>query len=398
MTSRLLRAAALATFCLTIVGCPTPSPPSSDAGTPVSEDAGRDSDPMADAPIVTIDTGDERDAALGMDSPTGMEAPELSADGGVVTTWTDCGEAVVFGSEGEACSFTGSCVECLLVVSPRQVLCAAGRLRVAAAGPGACGATTDAGVSIFPDVGRLDGGLDDGVCPSLTLPAPTEAVCSDATVACLHDGGDPAMCITADAPCLSCVQAELTACATTTGGCADEAGAAQCCFTENCPDGSCSATVCRAEWEAYMTCYRAAPCSVGDVCFPSAPACPPAEWPAPAVAGCTTATLDCLIDAPDSAAIQACIAADTSSTPTGESCAACINDDVFACATNNGCSDELGLVQCCLNAQCPAGDATCVDAALGTGGACESDWSGFFVCVTPMLSSGACGITRACFP
>lgn len=396
--------AAIAALCLALTGCPSPTPPT-DAGrdTPIGSDGGVDApttlDAGTDAPSEMVDTGTETDVPPGTDTGTEPDAPVIGMDSGVVATWNDCREAVVFGSDGEPCSFTGSCVECSLVASPRQVLCMAGRLRVAAAGPGACMGGTDAGVFTFPDAPVDGGGVDGGgMCPPLVVPAPTEAACSDATVTCLRDGGDPTMCITADAPCLACVQSDLAACATTAGGCDDEAGAAQCCFNENCPDGSCSATTCMAEWDAYVTCFRAAPCSIGDVCFPSAPACPPAAWPAPEAPGCTSATLDCILAATTGAELQACIDADTASTPAGESCDTCINNDLISCGTSNGCDDELGFVECCLNVECPAGDATCVNAALATGGACEPDWSTFFDCVNPLITDGTCGITPVCFP
>lgn len=404
---------AIAALSLALAGCPGPTtPPPPDTGAPVDApavgtdagpvetDAGVDSGAELDAGVAT-DAGGEADAPAPVDAPVGM-------DGGVTTSWTDCREAVVFGVEGEACSFTGSCVECSLVVSPRQVLCMAGRLRVAAAGPGACGGGTDAGVFTFPDAGpaRDAGAGTDagGICPPLVIPDPMGAVCMASTVDCIRGGGDPGACITADPACLTCAQTEIAACATRSG-CADEAGTANCCFEANCPGGSCAATTCATQWDAYVDCAAATTCAVTSLCFPSAPACPPAAWPAPGVVGCTMATRTCIEGATTGAALQACIDADTTGVPpamAGDVCNECINDDLISCATDsatpNACDDELGLVQCCLEAECPTGDTTCRGAAVGASGACRPDWDTFLTCVDATLTAGSCDITTACFP
>lgn len=390
---------------LALVGCPGPTSPTDTGG------GGTDTGTMNDAGIgedtgvgVDVGTGEDvpsitPDGGTDPDGGTGMDAPVMAPDGGVVATWTDCREAVVFGSDGEPCSFTGSCVECTLLVSPRQALCMAGRLRTAAAGGGACASGTDAGMFTFPDTGSMGGVDGGGTCPPLVVPDPMGGACQEATAECIREGGSPGECITADAACLACVQQEIASCATT-NGCDGEAGEAQCCFTENCPDGSCSGTTCSDEWDAYVACVEDAPCAISDLCFPSAPACPPADWPAPGTPGCTSATLACAMAATTSAQFQACLDADTASTPAGESCNGCINDELLSCATMTaGCDDELGLVQCCLNAECPGGEESCVTAAFAPGGACEDDRDDFAACANEAIADEVCGVSPdVCFP
>ncbi len=57
------------------------------------------------------------------------------------------------------------------------------------------------------------------------------------------------------------------------------------------------------------------------------------------------------------------------------------------------CTSQLGDAQCCLDSHCPGGDATCVNAALATGGACGTVWTSFSACVNTTLdglAAGAC--------
>jgi hypothetical protein len=117
------------------------------------------------------------------------------------------------------------------------------------------------------------------------------------------------------------------------------------------------------------------------------------------------ATRTCIEGAATGTAVQACIDADTTGVPpaaAGDVCGECINDDLISCATDastpNACDDALGLVQCCLEAECPTGDATCRGTALAAGGACLPDWDAFLTCVDATVTAGDCTITTRCFP
>lgn len=400
-----------------LAGCPAPLEPE-DSGIGSGVDSGEGDGGQADSGEGDGGEGDggegadggaeTADGGVAADGGAMADAPVLGMDAGVTTAWSDCREAVVFGAEGDGCSFSGSCVECALVASPRQALCMGGRLRIAAAGPAACATGADAGVFTFPDVGIRDGGAGvdgGGPCPPLLLPWPAGGVCRQSTVDCIRAGGSPATCINADPTCLDCAQAELTACATQ-NGCDDEAGRLSCCFQANCPDGSCAGTICATQWEVFDACSSATGCLVTNLCFPSAPACPPAAWPAPTDVSCSAATLTCVEAATTGDALQACLDADTTGTPAspvGEVCTTCVNDELIACATDrsataNACDDELGLVECCLNAACPSGTSACRSAGVAAGGACGGEWSSFLTCVRARVADESCAVTPLCFP
>jgi hypothetical protein len=280
----------------------------------------------------------------------------------------------------------------------------AGHLRVTAAGAGACTGMPDTGPVTFPDAGPPpDGGagVDAGTCGPIQIATPTTAVCPMSVVDCIRAGTAIGTCVSMDSACLGCVQQDIQACATQTGGCDDEAGLARCCFQANCPDGSCSATTCATPWNAYVSCVTSTSCSASDACFPASPTCPALGWPAPTAVSCTMATRTCVSGAADGTAIQACLDADTT-TPTG-TCGTCFNDGLISCITDMGtCTSELGQVQCCLDANCPTGDSTCVNNALATGGACKTLWDGFFTCIDDALGAAAAGActshVNVCFP
>jgi len=254
----------------------------------------------------------------------------------------------------------------------------------------------------FPDSGpRLDAGMgsDGGACNAFAIATPTTPVCPMSVVDCIRAGTSVSTCVSANAACLGCVQQDIQACATQTGGCDDEVGRARCCFDANCPDGSCSTTTCAPQWNAYTACVQATTCNVSDVCFPVSPTCNPLSWPAPTAVSCTAATHTCVNGAADGTAITACLNADTTA-PTG-TCNTCFNDAIISCITDqNFCTQELGNVQCCFDATCPTGDATCINNSIATGGACATLWNGFFTCVdNATVPPGSCSAAVAvCFP
>ncbi len=351
-------------------------------------------------------TGDDAGTTGNDAGTTGNDAATTTPDSGSMTaTWDVCAEAVVFGQDGEGCSFTGSCTECVLTPAPRIALCMAGRLRVQPAGAGACGGGHDAGTSAFPDTGVAprDAGMgsDSGACSPVSFDPPTAAACSQSVVNCIQGGGNVGTCVSAEPACLSCAQQDIQACATTTGGCDDEAGLALCCFQANCPDQSCTTTTCATPWNNYVSCVQNSPCALGDVCFPAAPTCPARIWTAPTAVSCTAATLTCVNAATTGAMVTACLDADTTA-PAG-TCSTCFNDGLISCVTDdNRCTQNLGDVVCCLDNACPAGSpATCQDTALGTGGACATLWNGFFSCVNTELGDPALNCDShlaVCFP
>jgi len=355
-----------------------------DASTTPLEDTGVDAASLVDTNS-TLDMG-----------TTSLTDANLAPDMGLAGSWDSCNEAVVFGADGEACSFTGTCHECVLTPSPRIALCMSGRLRVTAAGSGVCTSAPDSGMTTFPDAGpRIDAGagVDGGACNAFQIATPTTPACPMSVVDCIRGGTDIGTCVSANAACLSCVQTDIQACATQTAGCDDEAGRARCCFQTNCPDASCSATTCATPWNAYTACVQAATmCQPSDACFPVSPTCQALTWPAPTMVSCTAATVTCINAATTDAAFQACLDNDTT-TPAG-ACNGCFFDAEVSCVTDMGlCTSELGNVQCCTDSHCPTGDAACVQTALATGGACATVWNGFNTCwVTAFngFAAGAC--------
>ncbi|MFO0686373.1 MAG: hypothetical protein U0234_30195 [Sandaracinus sp.] len=402
-------------------GCPGPATTThTDTGTPGNDagmtgnDAGHDAGtPGNDTGMTGNDTGTPGNDTGMTGNDTGMpgnDAATVGNDTGPMTAiWDVCAEAVVFGQDGEGCSFTGSCLECVLTPSPRTALCmSGGHLRVQAAGAGACATTPDAGTTTFPDTGvaprDAGAGADGGQCSPLSIAAPTAPACSQAVVNCIQGGGDLSTCVSAEPACLSCAQQDIQSCATTTGGCDDEAGLALCCFQANCPDQSCTTTTCQTPWNNYVSCVGATTCSLSDACFPAAPTCPARIWTAPTAVSCTTATLTCINNLPATATgddVQACLDADTTA-PAG-TCGTCWSDGLISCVTDAGqCTQELGDVVCCLDNACPAGSAAnCQDMALSTGGACVTLWNGFFDCVGTALNSPSLDCNShlgVCFP
>lgn len=120
--------------------------------------------------------------------------------------------------------------------------------------------------------------------------------------------------------------------------------------------------------------------------------CPPLTEDPPAGNVCAQSTFTCVMGATTQAAFQACVDAD----PNADACVGCLNQQVISCGSMHGCDNEWGEVGCCLNTACPTGDATCVNSALNTGGACDATLSTFLSCVQG-LPSGTCGITDLCF-
>jgi len=128
--------------------------------------------------------------------------------------------------------------------------------------------------------------------------------------------------------------------------------------------------------------------------------CPPAEAPAPTMSMvCAASTLTCLMGATDAASQQACIDAD----PMPDACNGCINQELIAScssASGGGCNNEWGEVECCLQAECPSGDAACINSAIGTmaaPGPCAGAFNSFASCANSAAMAGACGISNFCF-
>lgn len=124
--------------------------------------------------------------------------------------------------------------------------------------------------------------------------------------------------------------------------------------------------------------------------------CGPATAPAPAGMACAASTLTCLAAAGTAAAQQACITAD----PNAMNCNACILQNILnSCTTAPGtCADEYGTFECCLEAECPTGDATCLNGAVM--GACATQNTALTMCVNAdqMASPMRCGVSMTlCF-
>lgn len=125
-------------------------------------------------------------------------------------------------------------------------------------------------------------------------------------------------------------------------------------------------------------------------------ACPSVMLPPPDPDQCDAETLTCLMGATTEAQQMACLDADS----TGDDCLACLNAEVLASCTltAGGCGDEAGLLQCCLDEECPTGDMACVNGATAMGGACVAQVNGMIMCVNAAAMAMRCGISPTlCF-
>ena len=121
--------------------------------------------------------------------------------------------------------------------------------------------------------------------------------------------------------------------------------------------------------------------------------CPPVMSPAPTGAVCVAATLTCLMGATTQTAQEACIAAD----PAAMACNTCLLQEVASNCTTPaaGCGDEFGLLTCCLQEECPTGDAACINTA--SMGACGTQGNAVNACFNTAQMARACGISMLCF-
>ncbi|WP_236605827.1 hypothetical protein [Sandaracinus amylolyticus] len=124
--------------------------------------------------------------------------------------------------------------------------------------------------------------------------------------------------------------------------------------------------------------------------------CPPGTGRAPTGNVCAAATATCIEAATTQEAYEACIDGD----PMADNCGACISSELIAtCSATGVCDNEFGEIGCCLNDECAsaADQNACVEAALGTGGACEGQWNAFVTCANTAANGGRCGNTDLCF-
>ncbi len=375
-------------------------------------DTNTTSPPDAGEPVIDVVVVPPIDVqvAPAMDATTSTDARALpQRDASIIpTSWSDCSQAAVFGMDGEPCTFSGTCVECSIGISPRTAACVSGGLRVAGANPSACGGgPRDAGVT------RPDAGRDAGVCGPLFIETPAPAQCTQTESDCLWNGNTVSACAASPSTCRTCFTAQIFSCATD-NGCADELGARACCIAANCPDGSCVTTTCAAQEDAFFACARAT--QESETCVPTshclrpqtvdagvrrdAAVCGPSLWPHETEPGCTAATSACIDDATTGTEVGACLDSDTTGTPAelpGNLCRGCLGGEAFACATDNGCADDLGLVDCCAAAACPAGSAPgCAGTSIQAGGACRTQWLDFVAC-SDAVPGSACPFPSVCF-
>jgi hypothetical protein len=122
--------------------------------------------------------------------------------------------------------------------------------------------------------------------------------------------------------------------------------------------------------------------------------CAPMSAPLPPAPVCARATLTCLMTATTMAMQQACLAAD----PMPAECNACLQQEIVSrCTTAPAmCADEYGNLQCCLAEECPTGDATCLNGALG--GACMAQATALQNCANAEQTAMRCGVSATtCF-
>lgn len=117
--------------------------------------------------------------------------------------------------------------------------------------------------------------------------------------------------------------------------------------------------------------------------------CPPLTVPPPTMPGCAAATLTCLMSAMTADAQQACIDGD----PDPSGCNGCLNGEIIACASNNGCAQQIGDLECCAQDNC----ASAPDQNACIMSMCATQGDTFVTCVNGTVSSRACGISNLCF-
>lgn len=107
-----------------------------------------------------------------------------------------------------------------------------------------------------------------------------------------------------------------------------------------------------------------------------------ATSPVDYVAGpfCTAATRTCATGCSDGPCVTACLRADPS-----VDCNRCSQQNLVACATQNGCQSEWDLSICCIDLNCPAGSpTTCADSF------CPTELTAFTTCANSVLPTATC--------
>jgi len=104
---------------------------------------------------------------------------------------------------------------------------------------------------------------------------------------------------------------------------------------------------------------------------------------------CSTSTASCARACADGPCITACLNAD----PTTD-CARCSNQNLLACANENGCQSQWNTFNCCVDDNCPTGSpSTCVDTF------CMSEGNAYTACANSVLPGATCmNNVDSCFP
>ena len=241
-------------------------------------------------------------------------------------------------------------------------------------------------------------------CDNVQLPAANASdlgTCSDQFMPCLANAtttDERAACYESEPPtCYTCINDSINHCSNQ-NGCNDHFAELTCCLETQCPNGdeSCVQNAlaggCLTEDQALTVCINetvsSSTCTFPDrscLANPMSACEQPIDYPeaAPAERGqCSANFTTCLSDARSQAEATQCI--DNES----EACRSCMSDQASHCASQAGCDDELGVLNCCLNTNCANGDAACVRNAYEN--ACASSAMTWNSCVSEKIQSREC--------
>lgn len=117
--------------------------------------------------------------------------------------------------------------------------------------------------------------------------------------------------------------------------------------------------------------------------------CTPTRAVYVAGAYCSSTTATCASACADGACINACLDRDSS-----PDCSTCAQQNLIACANENGCVTQWNAISCCVQSNCPTGSsATCVDTF------CTPESDSYAACANSVLPTAMCtNDFTSCFP
>lgn len=107
-------------------------------------------------------------------------------------------------------------------------------------------------------------------------------------------------------------------------------------------------------------------------------------------AACAETTRVCWSGCTSQACVDGCVASDPS-----PDCAVCFAVNEIVCVLEAGCAAELGALDCCRQAECPADG---LEEPACTDGACSVEYDLFLACGADRVGFGGCaGAVSSCF-